>query len=150
MSEHGLLIGDVAELAGVSADTVRFYERRRLLPRAARSGGGFRLFTPEAVERIRFIKQAQETGLSLEEIAELIAAVGGTDECRRVHDLLREKLTELDGRISAMRRFRRTLSRYYQECEETLRQSGAGAECPVLVEIAHPRPKKLVRSKTKR
>ena len=56
MSGDGLLIGDVAEMAGVSADTVRFYERRRLLPRAPRTGGGFRLFTSDAVERIRFIK----------------------------------------------------------------------------------------------
>jgi DNA-binding transcriptional MerR regulator len=150
MSEGGLLIGDVAELAGVSADTVRFYERRRLLPRAPRSGGGFRLFTPDAVERIRFIKQAQETGLSLEEIAELIAAVGGTDECRRVHDLLRGKLAELDGRIEAMRRFRRTLSRYYRECEETLSRRGADAECPVLVEIAHVGSSKARGSKAKR
>ena len=150
MSERGLLIGDVAELSGVSADTVRFYERRRLLPRAPRTGGGFRLFTPDAVERIRFIKQAQETGLSLEEIGELIAAVGEAGECQRVHDLLRGKLVELDTRIAAMRRFRRTLSRYYQECEETLRLRGSDAECPVLVEIAHAGPSKARRGKEKR
>lgn len=53
MSQSELRIGALAAHAGVSIDTVRYYERQRLLPRAARSAGGFRLFAPEAVERIR-------------------------------------------------------------------------------------------------
>jgi DNA-binding transcriptional MerR regulator len=136
MSVGGLLIGDVAELAGVSADTVRFYERRRLLPRAPRTEGGFRLFTPDAVERIRFIKQAQEIGLSLEEIGELLAE-GGAADCQRVHDLLRAKLEELDGRIKAMRAFRRTLARHYEACEKELGERGKEARCPVVIKISH-------------
>jgi putative oxidoreductase len=55
MAQSGIQIGDLAKRAGVTVDTVRFYERRRLLPRAPRSGGGFRLFGAEVVERIRFI-----------------------------------------------------------------------------------------------
>jgi MerR family transcriptional regulator, copper efflux regulator len=88
MAHSGIQIGDLAKRAGVTVDTVRFYERRRLLPSAPRSSGGFRLFTPEAVERIRFIKQAQELGFSLDEIKGLLAT-GGVDECRRVRDLLK-------------------------------------------------------------
>ncbi|HKS26514.1 MAG TPA: heavy metal-responsive transcriptional regulator [Pyrinomonadaceae bacterium] len=136
MPQSELRIGELATQAGVSIDTVRYYERQRLLPRAARTGGGFRLFKPEAVERIRFIRQAQGIGLSLEEIRDLLSE-GGAAECQRVHDLLRAKLEELDGKIKAMRAFRRTLSRHYEACERELREHGKAAQCPVLVEITH-------------
>src|SRR5215210_2740565 len=72
-----LQIGEVAARSGVSIDTVRYYERRQLLPRASRSNGGFRLFPPDTVERVQFIKHGQEMGLSLEEIAQLLATRGG-------------------------------------------------------------------------
>ncbi len=136
MARSELRIGEVAARAGVSIDAVRYYEKRLLLPRAPRTGGGFRLSPPEAVERIRFIKQAQEIGLSLEEIGELLAE-GGAAECQRVHDLLRKKLEELDGKIKAMRDFRRTLARHYEACEHELEEHGKDAKCPVLVEISH-------------
>lgn len=136
MSQSELRIGELATRAGVSIDTVRYYERKGLLPRAARTEGGFRLFMPEAVERIRFIKQAQEIGLSLEEIGALLSE-GGAAECQRVHDLLRSKLEELDGKIKAMRSFRRTLARHYEACERELEEHGKAAQCPVLVEITH-------------
>lgn len=134
-----LRIGEVASRAGVSVDTVRYYERRRLLPRAPRTGGGFRLFAPETVERVQFIKQAQDIGLSLEEIAQLLATGGAADECRRMRDLLRAKLGELDERMELMRKFRRTLTRYLSACEEELQAHGAAASCPVVVEITHTR-----------
>ena len=130
----GLRIGEMAAHAGVSLDTLRYYERRRLLPRAARTEGGFRLFPPETIERVRFIKQAQELGFSLDEIRELLTA-GGEAECRRVRDLLRVKLTELDERLKAMRQFRRTLTNHLEACERELKRHGARACCPVAVEI---------------
>src|SRR5215813_2668107 len=65
MKSSALRIGEVAERAGVSIDTVRYYEKRRLLPTAPRTEGGFRLFTAETVERVQFIKQAQDLGFSL-------------------------------------------------------------------------------------
>lgn len=136
MAQSGLRIGDLAARAGVSVDTVRFYERRRLLPRAHRTEGGFRVFQPETVERIRFIKQAQEIGLSLDEIRGLLAD-GGAAECQRVHDLLHAKLEELDGRIKAMRSFRRTLACHYAACEKELGEHGQEARCPVVIEITH-------------
>ncbi len=83
MNSSALRIGEVALRAGVSIDTVRYYERRQLLPAAARTDGGFRLFTPDAVERVWFIKQAQELGFSLDEIGELLTT-GGAEKCRRV------------------------------------------------------------------
>ena len=134
MGLAGLRIGEVAARSGVSLDTLRYYERRRLLPRAPRSGGGFRLFPPETVGRVRFIKQAQELGLSLDEIGELLTA-GGEAECRRVRDLLRVKLTDLDARLKAMRQFRRTLAGHLDACERELERQGAAACCPVVTEI---------------
>ncbi len=135
MERFALQIGDVAARAGVSVDTVRYYERRQLLARAPRTYGGFRLFTPETIERIHFIKQAQEIGLSLDEIKQLLSTGGGADECQTVRDLLRAKLTELDERIRKMRDFRRTLNGHLAACERELQQHGDAAACPVVVEI---------------
>jgi len=138
MAQSEFRIGEIAERAGVSIDTVRYYERRRLLPRAPRTQGGFRVFTGDAVERVRFIKQAQELGFSLDEISALLTTGGGADECRSVRDLLRAKLTELDRRLKTMRDFRGTLANHLAECESELKRHGNTAQCPVVIEIAHP------------
>ena len=134
MESSGMKIGEVAARSGVSLDTLRYYERRRLLPRASRTEGGFRIFPAQTIERVRFIKQAQELGFSLDEISELLTA-GGEAECRRVRDVLRVKLTELDERLKTMRQFRRTLAGHLDACERELERRGAAACCPVVVEI---------------
>ncbi|HSS21229.1 MAG TPA: heavy metal-responsive transcriptional regulator [Pyrinomonadaceae bacterium] len=128
---NGLQIGEVAKRAGVSIDTLRYYEKVKLLPRPARSSGGFRLFALEHIERVRFIKQAQDLGFSLEEIKGLLAT-GGAAECRRVRELLQRKLTELDHRLKAMKGFRRVLARHLLKCEAELNQHGDSACCPVV------------------
>ncbi len=133
-----LRIGDVATRAGVSVDTVRYYERLKLLPRASRTSGGFRLFGPESIERVQFIKQAQELGLTLDEIKGLLAT-GGAEECRRVRDLLSKKIGELDGKMTAMKSFRRTLARHLSACERELETRGDSACCPV-VAVGKSRP----------
>ncbi len=138
MAQSEIRIGEVAERAGVSIDTVRYYERRRLLPRAPRTQGGFRLFTGDAVERVRFIKQAQELGFSLDEISALLTTGGGANECRSVRDLLRAKLVELDRRLKTMRDLLSTLANHLAKCESELKRHGNAAQCPVVIEIAHP------------
>lgn len=129
--DSGLQIGEVAKRAGVSIDTLRYYEKVRLLPRPRRSSGGFRLFAPEHIERVRFIKQAQELGFSLEEIKGLLAT-GDAEECRKVRDLLKRKLSELDNRLQSMKGFRRVLARHLTACEMELKQHSDSACCPVL------------------
>lgn len=131
VSQSGIKIGVLAKRAGITVDTIRFYEHRRLLPRALRTTGGFRLFPTEMVERIRFIKQAQDLGFSLEEIKGLLAT-GGAEECRKVRALLQRKLAELDDRLKAIKRFRRFLARHLSECEAELKQHGESARCPVV------------------
>ena len=134
MTRLGLLIGEVARRAGVSVDTIRYYEKRRLVPVAPRSDGGYRLFTPEAVSRVQFIKEAQEMGLSLDDIKALLTG-GGQSECRGMRDLLRKKLTEIDQRAKALAEFRNKLARHLRTCEDELAENGAAAKCPVIVEI---------------
>src|SRR5712691_7789575 len=124
-------IGEVAKHAGVSVDALRYYERLKLLPRAQRSAGGFRLFGPESIERVQFIKHAQELGLTLDEIKGLLAT-GGAQECRRVRDLLNKKIEELDTRMDSMKKFRRVLARHLNECERELSEHGQNACCPVV------------------
>lgn len=135
MRSSSLRIGEVAARSGVSVDTVRFYERRKLLPPAPRTEGGFRLFPPEVVEQVRFIKQAQELGFSLDELSELLTTKGGAAECRQMRDLLMTKLNDLDKRIETMRSFRRKLTRHLAACESELNERGEAARCPVIVNI---------------
>jgi DNA-binding transcriptional MerR regulator len=126
-----LRIGEVAKRSGVSIDTLRYYEKLKLLPRSRRSSGGFRLFAPEHIERVQFIKQAQDLGFSLEEIKGLLAT-GGADECKEVRDLLQRKLSELDDRLKAIKGFRRLLARHLSACEGELKRHGESACCPVV------------------
>jgi DNA-binding transcriptional MerR regulator len=65
-------IGELASRSGITPDTVRYYERLRLLPRPPRTNGGFRVYTAETLERVRFIRQAQALGLTLHDIRELL------------------------------------------------------------------------------
>ena len=134
MDRTELKIGEVAARAGVSVDALRYYERMKLLPRAPSTSGGFRLFTHEHIERVQFIKQAQELGFSLEEIKGLLAT-GGADEYRKVRNLLRLKLSQLDDRLKAMKGFRRLLARQLSACDEELERHGESACCPVVVGI---------------
>jgi MerR family transcriptional regulator, mercuric resistance operon regulatory protein len=90
---------------------------------------------------VRFIKQAQELGFSLDEIGELLAT-GGAEERRRVREHLKSKLTELDERIRSMRNFRKTLSRHLAACERELSRHADDAVCPVLVKVSGSEKKK--------
>ena len=144
MKSATLRIGEVAARSGVSIDAVRFYERKKLLPPAPRTTGGFRLFPLETVERVRFIKQAQELGFSLNEIAALLTT-GGVAECQQVRDLLCIKLTELDERMRRIREFRRSLAEHLAACERELKERGTAAQCPVVVKISQADLKKRKR-----
>ena len=130
-------IGELAQAAGVTSDTIRYYERLRLLPRPARSGAGYRIYAATDIERLQFIKQAQTLGLSLDEIQVLLPrSEAGLAECQRVRDLLSAKVGELDTRLAELRAFRRKLGGYLKESEETL-AGNRGDCCPVLFEITH-------------
>lgn len=150
MNRSALQIGELATRAGVSVDTIRYYERRQLIARAVRSTGGYRLFPIEIVERIKFIKQAQELGFSLDDIHELLTNGDGEAECRRVRDILRTKLTELDERIKMMHEFRRTVAKNLASCERELTEHGQEAHCPVVTSIERTgQSQKVIEKETK-
>lgn len=105
-------IGELARSAGVSADTLRYYERLGLLPRAQRSHGGYRLFDRSAADRIAFIRKAQVLGLTLEEVREVLRiAADGTAPCEHVRTALSRRLREVDTHLEELQSLRRTLAR---------------------------------------
>ena len=122
-------IGRLAELAGVPTPTVRYYERRGLIAEPKRSAGGYRDYDEGTPERIRFIKRAQDLGLSLEEIEELLALrVEKAESCAMVEAKTREKIADVQRRIRELQRLEAVLSRLANSCAERTRTS----ECPVL------------------
>jgi MerR family mercuric resistance operon transcriptional regulator len=128
-------IGEIAALADVSVDTVRYYERLKLLPTAARTNSGYRVFSVETAERIKFIKEAQEMGFTLDDIKQLFVSGGGENQCRNVRDLIRIKLEELEGKMQKMKGFKNILNHHLTACESELNAHGKAAACPVLTTI---------------
>lgn len=111
----GLKIGAVARRAGVTAKAVRFYESRGVLPPPVRASNGYRVYGQDAVEMLRFIKQATGLGLRLAEITEIIAIrTGGRPPCAHVHRLLKDNAVELERKledlIEVQRRVRQNLA----------------------------------------
>ncbi|CAN5661100.1 Zn(2+)-responsive transcriptional regulator [soil metagenome] len=134
MSETSLQIGEISKRSDVSVDTVRYYEKRKLIHSVSRTYGGFRLFKPHTVEQIKFIKQAQEFGFSLDEIKDLLGS-GSSEECQNVRDLLQQKIIEIDEQIKKMKAFKNTLSNHLKACDDELNQKGQNADCPAFFEI---------------
>ena len=124
-----MTIGQLAERAGVNVETVRYYERRGLLPEPARTDAGYRSYEPEAVARLRFIKRAQGLGFTLHEIEDLLALrVRDGDTCEAVGDKTREKIVLVRQKIRELQAMQRSLARLATACEAR-RPTG---ECPIL------------------
>jgi len=121
-------IGALAAAGGVTVDTLRFYEREGVLPRARRSAGGFRLYTEETAQRLRFIKQARQLGLTLREIRQLVEPDNG--QCHAVREVIAARLGEVNQRLHELASFRRTLQVALSRCGQTLRRA-KNAPCPV-------------------
>lgn len=132
-------IGRVAEQTGLSVDAIRFYEKQRLLERAPRTGGGFRLFHPDDVQRILFIRRAQQLGFSLPEIRELLLLQAEDGRaCSHVRDLLRAKVGAVREKIRALGILEKQLAGNLRNCERNLNAEAncRRAACPVLREIS--------------
>jgi len=109
-------IGQVCEISGLSARTVRYYEEQELLPGVRRRSGGRRVYGDDELERLRFIQRLKTLGLSLAEIRELNAvyAIGGSTEAmlERLDELLSHHLHELDARIRELSDLRDDIGKY--------------------------------------
>jgi DNA-binding transcriptional MerR regulator len=111
-----LTISALAGQAGLSADTVRYYERVGLLPEPARSAAGYRLYDQDAVGRLRLIKGAQRAGLRLREIGELLqVADQGQCPCGHTETLLRKRLAEVRTELARLRALEADLTRLLQQ-----------------------------------
>lgn len=131
-----LKIGELAARSGLSRDTIRFYEREALLPESARTPAGYRLYGPEILGHLAFIKQAQALGFSLAEIREVLGGYHDVSECRHVEQLLAHKIRELDQKVREIQSLRHTLSAYLAVCQAALASGRAHEGCPVLHDIA--------------
>ncbi|HZS48579.1 MAG TPA: heavy metal-responsive transcriptional regulator [Blastocatellia bacterium] len=109
-------IGEVSKRSGVSIETLRFYEKRGLLGRTARTSSGYRLYDQSVIDRLSFIKRAQTLGFSLDEIVALIKIKSeGHSPCEEVRALVRDKIKEVDRHIA-------DLIEYRDELKKNLRQ----------------------------
>ena len=133
---NGYRIGEIAARGGVSPDTLRYYERLGVLPRARRTTGGLRKYGDDVFVRLRFIQQAQSFGLTLKDVRQLVNEQGraGRERCRKVRDLLAVRLQEVNGRLGELRAFRKTLQAHLEACEAAL--DSANPRCPVIDELA--------------
>lgn len=102
--------GRLAKQSGVNLETIRFYERQKLLPSPPRTAAGYRLFPAESVQRVRFIRRAQLLGFSLKEIKDLLAlsAARGAS-CATVRRRAHEKIAEVEQKIAALQSMHRAL-----------------------------------------
>jgi MerR family mercuric resistance operon transcriptional regulator len=148
MSANGsLLIGELARAAGVNIQTIRYYERRRLLRPPAREMNRYRRYEPEAVRVVRFVKHAQALGFSLAEIEELLALrVDARRSCGDVRDRAAAKLADIEQKIERLRAMRKTLVRFIAAC------SGRGpvGACPILEALDEEEPKTVPKSRGRR
>ncbi len=112
MHSGNLTIGELAEQAGVTRDTLRYYERLRLLPRAPRSNGGYRLYEPGVADRVAFIRKAQALGLTLDDVREVFrVSDAGTPPCEHVRAALEHRLRDVEARMAELESLRRVLAR---------------------------------------
>lgn len=128
MNEY-LTVGKVARKAGVNMQTVLYYERRRLLSPARRSDSGYRLYMPETVRVIRFIKNAQALGFTLDEVSKLLRLrVNSRSQCESVKRQARARLELVQEKIAGLRSMERILRRLLKTCVAR----GTMDSCPIL------------------
>jgi MerR family mercuric resistance operon transcriptional regulator len=119
-------IGGLAKAAGVGVETVRYYQRRGLLPEPPRPQGEVRRYSAEDVRRLKFIRSAQAAGFTLAEIGELLE-LSASDDRPRARELARARVAALDERIAELRDAREALAGLASDCAK-----GRKGPCPIL------------------
>jgi MerR family mercuric resistance operon transcriptional regulator len=124
-----LTVSQVAKQAGINLQTIRYYERQGLLAPRSRTEAGYRIFSPESVRRIRFIKRAQELGFSLHEIKELLALrIDAHTTQADIRKRTQAKIVDVEQKILHLQAIHTSLLRMAEDC------SGCGSlkDCPIL------------------
>jgi MerR family mercuric resistance operon transcriptional regulator len=125
-----LTIGKVAKQSKVNIETVRYYERRGLIPEPHRRESGYRQYPYDTVTRIKFIKRAQELGFSLREISELLSLrVDPDTTCSDVKMRADAKIADIEQRIETLKRMKKVLVKLSAICKGGMMPT---SECPIL------------------
>lgn len=131
---QALTVGKLAALADVSANAVPFYEREGLMQVPAKTENGYRLYGPDSVQRLRFIKQAQHCGFTLSEIHALLKLRDEASSCcTDVRSKVIEKKLELEARIKAMKAMSKGLDQLIDECSNDARPA---EDCTILASLS--------------
>jgi Cu(I)-responsive transcriptional regulator len=126
-------IGDLAKRAGVRIDTVRYYERQGLLPAPARQASGYRVYDPNDVARLHFVRRAKALGFTLVEIRDLLALSGRReDDMGSLKAAATEKLADVEAKLAELTRVRDGLQALVASCPG----HGALDQCPILNALA--------------
>ena len=125
-------IGEIAKSAGVTADTIRYYEREGLLPLADRTPSGYRDYGPDVVYDLRFIKKAQALGLKLGDVREVLEiSAGGKPPCEHVRATVSARLTGVEQRLKDLRALRSTLRETLERLDRAPPRK-TGCRCAVI------------------
>jgi MerR family copper efflux transcriptional regulator len=128
-----MTIGQLSWRAGVSIDTVRFYERKGLLPQPARRESGYREYVPADVDRLRFIRRSKELGFTLGEIGELLSLSGGRrGDMQGVRRKAERRLQQVEQKISELERVRSGLEELITACPGRGHLRG----CPIVAALS--------------
>lgn len=134
---YSMKIGEVARRAGLTAEAIRYYEREGLLPKPIRTHTGYRLYEPEILATLSFIKQARRLGLSLREIKQILRTTqSGQAPCGKVREVLAAKLKELDATIAELLQFRDRLRQFLGKINELPDQADTSQNICCLIQMA--------------
>lgn len=129
---QSLTIGAVARAANVNVETIRFYQRKGLLPEPDKPYGGIRRYGPADVARVRFVKSAQRLGFTLDEVADLLRLEDGT-HCHDASSLAEHKLSDIRARLADLARMESVLSQLVCACHA----SKGTISCPLIASLQH-------------
>jgi len=123
-----LSIGKLSKQSGVNIETIRYYEKIGVMPAPGRSAGGFRIYEPDHLKRLSFVRRGRQLGFSLDEIRNLLRLVDGHGHtCAEVHALMLSHLAEIRRKIRDLRRLQRAMAEMAAQC------SGESVpECPIV------------------
>ena len=127
-------IGTLAQLAGVNVETIRFYQRKGLLPQPPRPRGGARRYRVGDLARVRFIKSAQRLGFTLDEVKQLLALDDGS-ACRPARARAEKKLADVRAKLSDLKRIERVLRGLIADCDRTR----GTVSCPLIAALQERR-----------
>lgn len=134
----GLTISALAQAAGVNVETVRFYQRKGLMPKPGRPPGGIRHYGGPDLGRLRFIRSAQRLGFSLHEVADLLKLEDGT-HCAAARQQGEQKLTDVRARLADLRRIETALEGLVDRC----RVARGRVRCPLIAALEADRTEEL-------